>query len=342
MNTLIHSIEACNLTKYYGASPAIKDVSFTVRPGEVVGFLGPNGAGKSTTLRILSGLMRADRGTAYIDGISVAREPEQVKARVGFMPENNPLPEDLRVKEYLHYRARLKGLPRREVCSRVEEVMEQCDLARHTRRKLIGTLSKGFRQRVGLADAILSRPAVTIMDEPTIGLDPHQILQIRKLIDSMRGNMTVILSSHILAEVELSCDRVLIINQGHVVAAGSPDKLRTEFFPQSSYRMEVAGPDEQLRASLARLPAQFTPQFGAPDAKGFRPVTLSTDATEDLSEPLLQTLARTESLRVRQFERHRPTLEDIFLAATKRSWEEENGELISPEPPSGAAGATDS
>lgn len=330
MNTLINSIEVCHLTKNYGASPAIKDVSFTVRPGEVVGFLGPNGAGKSTTLRILSGTMRADRGSAYIDGISVAREPERVKERVGFMPENNPLPEDLRVKEYLHYRARLKGVPRREICRRVDEVMEYCDLARHTRRKLIGALSKGYRQRVGLADAILSRPAVTIMDEPTIGLDPHQILQIRKLIDNMRGSMTVILSSHILAEVELSCDRVLIINQGHIVAAGSPDKLRAEFFQKPSYRVEIAGPDEKLDAALATLSVPFTPQAGAPDPAGFRPVILQTEATEDLSEPLLRALGSTEGLRIRQFERHRPTLEDIFLAATRRSWEEESTDLVTP------------
>jgi ABC-2 type transport system ATP-binding protein len=322
-----YSIEARHLTKFFGRSAAIRDVSFTVNPGEVVGFLGPNGAGKSTTLRILSGLMRADKGVAFIDGLSIARDPEKVKERIGYMPENNPLPEDLRVKEYLHFRARLKGLPSREIRSRVEEVMEHCDLARQARRKLIGSLSKGYRQRVGVADAILSKPAVTIMDEPTIGLDPHQILQIRKLIDSMRGETTVILSSHILAEVELSCDRVLILNQGHIVASGSPAELRKEFFQQPHYVAAIAGEGNVLESALSALPAEFERTLGEPDAKGFRLLTLKGRDEADQSEALLRTLTHTDGLRVKRFERKVPTLEDIFLAATRRSWEEEHPKL---------------
>lgn len=329
MSSIPHSIEVRHLTKHYGSAPAIKDVSFTVRPGEVVGFLGPNGAGKSTTLRILSGLLRADSGEAYVDGVSVAREPEQVKKRIGFMPENNPLPDDLRVIEYLRYRARLKGVAGRDVKARVDEVMERCDLTRRARRKLIGSLSKGFRQRVGVADAILNRPAVTIMDEPTIGLDPHQILQIRKLIDGMRGSTTVILSSHILAEVELSCDRVLIINQGRVVASGAPAELRAEFFRRPGYLAEVAGSDDALEEALSPISSNIHTRSEPPDPEGFRKITISSETSEDLSERLLRALAANRRLRLRSFERHNPTLEDIFLAATRRSWEEETP-LIAP------------
>ena len=189
------SIRVENLTRNYGAITAIKNVSFTVNRGEIVGFLGPNGAGKSTTMRILSGIMSATAGSAWVGGISVAQNPHEVKRRIGYMPENNPLPDDMRVVEYLRFRARLKGVPGRKLRATVEEVMETCDLARTARRKIIGTLSKGFRQRVGIADALLGNPEVIIMDEPTIGLDPHQIQGIRKLINNLRGRLTVVLSA---------------------------------------------------------------------------------------------------------------------------------------------------
>jgi ABC-2 type transport system ATP-binding protein len=320
-----HSIEARGLTKFYGATAAIKNISFTVAPGEVVGFLGPNGAGKSTTLRILSGLLRADRGEAYIDGVSVARHPSRVKKRIGYMPENNPLPEDLRVLEYLRFRARLKSLPRRTRGQRIDEVLEICDLQRTARRKLIGSLSKGYRQRVGLADAILGEPAVTILDEPTIGLDPHQVLQIRKLIDSLRGKTTVILSSHILSEVEISCDRVLILNRGVIVAAGAPAALRREFFPGRRYEVEVAGPTEAVEQASGGVGAVARIERGpdAPDEDGFRRLTLHFATEEDCGERLLSLLSTHPQLRLRHFGARQPTLEEIFLAATRRSWEVE-------------------
>ncbi len=327
-----HSIEARDLTKFFGATAAIKGVSFTVAHGEVVGFLGPNGAGKSTTLRVLSGLLRADRGEAYIDGVSVARHPAQVKKRIGYMPENNPLPEDLRVAEYLHFRAKLKGLPRRERRSRVDAVLEACDLQRTARRKLIGTLSKGYRQRVGLADAILNRPALTILDEPTIGLDPHQVLHIRRLIDGLRGQMTVILSSHILAEVEISCDRVIILNQGIIVAAGAPDDLRSEFFPGLRYEVEVSGASEAIEGAARSVGVEYSllRRNSAPDVEGFRTVLLHFKTEEDDSERILSALASHPELRIRSFRRSKPTLEDIFLAATRRSWEIETDDLTPP------------
>jgi len=233
------SIRVENLTRKFGRLNAVKDISFTVNKGEVVGFLGPNGAGKSTTMRILCGIMQATSGSAWIEGVSVAQDPQRVKQLIGYMPENNPLPENLRVAEYLDFRARLKGVPRKELRATVKKVMDTCDLARTAQRKIIGTLSKGFRQRVGIADALLGDPKLIIMDEPTIGLDPHQIQGIRKLIDQLRGNMTVVLSSHILPEIERSCDRVIIINQGRVVAAGTSAQLRQEFLPGNRFEIEI-------------------------------------------------------------------------------------------------------
>lgn len=317
------------LTKRFGAATAIRDVSFEVQRGEIVGFLGPNGAGKSTTLRILSGLVPATSGEAWVAGVSVARDPHEVKRRIGYMPENNPLPEDMRVVEYLRHRARIKELPRGRRRGRVDEVMELCDLHRKARRKLIGVLSKGYRQRVGIADAILSEPEVVIMDEPTIGLDPHQILIIRRLIDALRGKVTLILSSHILAEVEISCDRVLILNQGRLVASGSRDTLRREFISGNRYALEFAGALETLHSALRGLdPAMEVGEGTKSPCGDFMRHTLRSNQVEDLSEALLTGLSRSSGLRIRAFHRLEPTLEDVFLAATRRSWEQEQEAFV--------------
>ncbi|MGA0133309.1 MAG: ABC transporter ATP-binding protein, partial [Opitutales bacterium] len=229
------AVAAEGLTKRYGSLIAIEDVTFSVAPGEIVGFLGPNGAGKSTTMRILSGTMAATSGRASIWGASVALDPASAKRSMAYMPENNPLPEDLRVEEYLVLRARLKDVAPDRVKERVARVMEDCDLARRAAGRLIGQLSKGFRQRVGIADALLSEPRAVLLDEPTIGLDPHQILGIRDLIRSLRGRMAVLISSHILHEVEQVCDKVVIINRGRVVAQGRPEDLRRELRGTASF-----------------------------------------------------------------------------------------------------------
>ncbi|MBL9187428.1 MAG: ABC transporter ATP-binding protein [Opitutaceae bacterium] len=314
------AIEVTHLVKTYGGVTAVSDISFTVAQGEIVGFLGPNGAGKSTTMRILTGYLPATAGTVSICGASVAAEPDLIKRRIGYMPENNPLPEDMRVSEYLYFRGRLKEVPRRKLGPRIDEVLEVCDLKR-VRHKIIGQLSKGYRQRVGIAEAILAEPPVIIMDEPTIGLDPHQILIVRDLIASLRGRMAVIISSHILPEIEMTCDRVLIINQGRVVASGTPADLRRDIFGQSSYQLEINGDPAALPAILAELDATLqVSEQTAPDAAGFRRVTLTTRREDDLGEPLLRALA-SKNLRVRALSRRQPTLEDVFLAATRRSWD---------------------
>src|SRR4051812_7523585 len=270
------AIEVSHLVKTYGGVTAVSDISFNVARGEIVGFLGPNGAGKSTTMRILTGYLPATSGRVNICGIPVATEPDQAKRKLGYMPENNPLPEDMRVSEYMYFRGRLKEVPRRKLGPRIDEVLELCDLKR-VRHKIIGQLSKGYRQRVGIAEAILAEPPVIFMDEPTIGLDPHQILIVRDLIASLRGRMTVIISSHILPEIEMTCDRVLIINQGRVVAKGTPGHLRREMFGHSTYEVELAGSAESIPLALATIDPSFRVTAEAePAADGFRRVTLTT------------------------------------------------------------------
>jgi ABC-2 type transport system ATP-binding protein len=252
--------------------------------------------------------------------VPVATQPDEVKRNIGYMPENNPLPEDMRVSEYLYFRGRLKEIRRRLLGPRIDEVLEVCDLKR-VRHKIIGQLSKGYRQRVGIAEAILAEPPVIIMDEPIIGLDPHQILIVRDLIVSLRGRMTVLISSHILPEIEMTCDRVLIINQGRVVAQGTPNDLRREILGRSTYQLELAGELDALPALLAGVePSLRIATRGEANGDGFRELTLITEHTGELGESLLRALL-AQSFRVRALGRVHPTLEDVFLAATKRSWD---------------------
>jgi ABC-2 type transport system ATP-binding protein len=320
----VPAIEVSHLVKAYNGIPAVNDISFTVGRGEILGFLGPNGAGKSTTMRILTGYLPATGGSVRVFGLPVASRAEEVKRLIGYMPENNPLPEDMRVSEYLYYRGRLKEVPRSRLSVRLDEVLALCDLTR-VRHRIIGQLSKGNRQRVGIAEAILAEPPLIIMDEPTIGLDPHQILIVRDLIARLRGRMTVIISSHILPEIEMTCDRVLIINRGQVVAQGSPAALRREFLGRSAYELEVAGELEALPAVLARvdpslrLEPPLATESGASAA--FQRLRVVTDREDDLGEALLRAVVATPGLRVRGLRRAEPSLEDVFLAATQRTWD---------------------
>ena len=316
------SIQVKNLNRQFGKIKAIQNVSFTVNHGEIVGFLGPNGAGKSTTLRILSGTMTATSGEAWVAGVPVAQNPYEVKRRVGYMPENNPLPDDMRVAEYLNFRARLKEVPAARIRETVQEAMEICDLARTARRKIIGMLSKGFRQRVGIADALLGNPEVIIMDEPTIGLDPHQIQGIRRLIDSLRGRMAVILSSHILPEIEHSCDRVIIINRGRIVANGTHSELQEEFVPGHRFAIEIKGTDEAVLESLKtnQIQAEILDSSETKDDR--RKINLRAADNDILGTDLIAAIHSHPSCTLHSLVSRKPSLEEIFLAATKRSWEE--------------------
>ena len=241
------------------------------------------------------------------------------------MPENNPLPEELRVIEYLRWRAKLKNVPRKEIRARVDAVMEACDLARKARRKLIGTLSKGFRQRVGIADALLSEPDVIILDEPTIGLDPHQILGIRALIRSLRERKAVLISSHILPEIENVCDRVIIINGGRIVAAGTPDELRREFILSRTFSIDTNAPAELIRAALGEGCTVEPDDDDGGNAENCgnapRLRTAKLPATSELAPENALAALVGEGWLVREFHEVRPSLEDIFIAATKRSYD---------------------
>ncbi|HOB32602.1 MAG TPA: ABC transporter ATP-binding protein, partial [Verrucomicrobiota bacterium] len=238
-------IEVANLTKRYAGHTAVSDISFTVGRGEIVGLLGPNGAGKSTTMRILSGLMPATSGTVRVAGFDVFRDSREVRRRIGFMPENNPLHTDMRVREYLRFRARLKGLGGKRLKERVNTVMEQCGLTDVSRR-IIGQLSKGYRQRVGLADALVHEPELIFLDEPTIGLDPHQIRSVRQLIKNLGRSHTVLISTHILPEVEMTCNRMVIMYQGKILAADTPENLQQLMSSNSQVIAEIAAPESDL------------------------------------------------------------------------------------------------
>jgi ABC-2 type transport system ATP-binding protein len=321
MNPLEHSIVAKSLTKRYGRTEAVRNLSFTIGRGEIVGFLGPNGAGKSTTLRMLTGILRATAGYLTVCGKAIPLHAHKIRREIGYMPENNPLPEEMRVIEYLRFRAQIKEIPYRERRKRIEHAMEVCELHRKARRKIIGTLSKGFRQRVGIADSILAAPSVTILDEPTIGLDPHQVIAIRRLLDNLRGETTVIFSSHILSEVEISCDRVLILNQGQLVASGTSDELRREFMPGSHYQIEAAGNPADIYAALTSLGDEWSVDIDPIPREGFRICNLLNKENGTDGEKVLNGLIQSRNLRIRSFHSIQPKLEDIFLKATRRSWE---------------------
>ncbi|MFN0127488.1 MAG: ABC transporter ATP-binding protein, partial [Verrucomicrobiales bacterium] len=236
-------IEVEHLTKRYPGRTAVDDISFSVGRGEVVGFLGPNGAGKSTTMRILTSYLPATSGRVSVAGYDVFAESLKARREIGYMPENVPLYDDFRVKEYLTFRARLKGLRGRDCRRRVGEVMDLCGLA-DVRKKMIATLSKGYRQRVGLADALVHRPQLLILDEPTNGLDPNQIRQVRELIRQLGDKHTILLSTHILTEVEATCRRVIIIDSGKIKASDTPEALQQRLRTAGAIEFEArAEPD---------------------------------------------------------------------------------------------------
>jgi ABC-2 type transport system ATP-binding protein len=313
-------IEVSNLTKCYAGRTAVNGISFAVAPGEIVGLLGPNGAGKSTTMRILSCFMPASSGTARVAGFDVFHQSAEVRRRIGYMPENNPLYPEMRVREYLKYRARLKGLGWRRSRQRVTTVMEQCGLADVSRR-IIGQLSKGYRQRVGLADALVHEPDLIILDEPTIGLDPRQIRSVRQLIKSLAGKHTVLISTHILPEAEMMCSRMLIMLGGKILAADTPDNLQRRMAGSSQISAEIAAPAELLRDCFAQLPEME--QFDVSPGEGeFQRCALTPRDGLDL-RPIIFALARERGWTLRELTRHRHTLEDIYVQITQPVEEEE-------------------
>ncbi len=305
-------IKVENLTKRYAGQTAIQDLNFEVGKGEIMGFLGPNGAGKSTTMRILSSFMPPTSGRASIAGYDIFEQSLQARSHLGYMPENVPLYNDMRVTEYLNYRAALKGVPSRRVAERVGDVKELCGL-KEVEKKIIGALSKGYRQRVGLADALVHEPDLLILDEPTSGLDPNQIRQVRDLIKNLGKQHTILLSTHILPEVEMTCSRVIIINRGRIEACDTPENLLG--------RIRTAGG--------VIVEAKVGSDDGADELKkiaGVRDVTTSTDgdwqvfalrveANTDVREEVYR-LANERRWALRELSQRKATLEDVFVEIT--------------------------
>jgi len=313
-------IKVENLTKRYAGVTALSNVSFEVQRGEIVGFLGPNGAGKSTTMRILTGFIPASSGRVEVAGLDVFENSLEVRERVGYMAENNPLYVDMRVSEYLRFRAKLKGLPRAERKERIPEVMQMCGI-KDVSHRIIGHLSKGYRQRVGLADALLAEPDLLILDEPTIGLDPVQIRQVRQLIKDLGQRHTILLSTHILPEVEMTCNRVMIIHHGRILASDTPDNLKKTLRAGGQVQVEVRGPGSEVQAKLRAVEG-----VASINAKliedGYVQVAVTPKPGADPREAIYQAVAANGWV-LRELSYTRTTLEDIFVQITREEDEAE-------------------
>ena len=301
-------IEAEGLTKYYGPMPAIRDVSFTVERGEVVGFLGPNGAGKSTTMRILTCYMPPTAGLARIDGLDCFDKSLEVRRRVGYLPENVPLYGELTVRGFLRFAAGAKGVDSKKIKSEVSRVVGVCGLEKAAHR-MISHLSKGFRQRVGLAQALLNNPSVLVLDEPTIGLDPTQIIEIRRLIQELREEHTVLLSSHILPEVAQICQRVLIINKGQIIATDSPANLTSQLQKSAQVQLQVRGNTAELALALESLGGVQKVTVAAGETGR---VFVETDRSGDL-RPEIARLVVDKRMDLLELKLVDLSLEDIFM-----------------------------
>jgi len=302
-----------NLTKRYAGHTAVNDLSFQVEKGEIVGFLGPNGAGKSTTMRILSSFMPATSGRAAIAGFDVFTQSIEARRHLGYMPENVPLYTDMRVSEYLAYRGALKGVHGGRLKERIGDVLELCSLD-DVQRKPISALSKGYRQRVGLADALIHEPDLLILDEPTIGLDPNQIRQVRDLIRNLGKRHTILLSTHILPEVEMTCSRVIIIGKGRILASDTPQNLRGAIRSAGGVRFEVRAGTDSAEAEIRKVPGvrEVTVE---PDGE-WSLCQLRTEAGADVREELFR-LAADRRWSVRELTRRNVTLEDVFVEITQ-------------------------
>lgn len=305
-------IEARHLVKWYGPTRAVNDLSFNIPAGEIVGFLGPNGAGKSTTLRMLTSYLPPTSGSAVVAGHDVLKNSEGARSSIGYLPESTPLYPEMRVEEYLHYRGKLMGMDRKRRKQRIDNVCARCGLA-HNRRRLVGQLSKGNRQRVGLAQALLHEPPVLILDEPTAGLDPNQISEVRKLISELRGKHTILLSSHILPEVEKVASRVLIIAGGRIVAQGSPDELRQSVGTGGRVIVEVQADQNDLQTALRQLSGVAAVDVQINDG-WCRALVTPSDATD--IRPAIGKLLAARAWPLREMRHDTVSLEEFFVQIT--------------------------
>jgi ABC-2 type transport system ATP-binding protein len=307
-------IDVENFSKSYAGFRAVQNISFNVSKGEIVGFLGPNGAGKSTTMKVLAGYLPPTDGRISIAGLDVVTDSIEVRKRIGYMPENVPLYTDMRVIEFLRFRAELKRVPRRKIRERVEYVIDRCTLG-DVRNKIIGTLSKGYRQRVGLADAMVNDPDLLILDEPTIGLDPNQIRSVRDLIRDLGKDHTILLSTHILSEVELTCNRVLVINRGKIEASDTPANLTKLVRGGGSVLLEVKAPSAQVISRLEALP-EIDDVEVTPGENGWIVAKVFGKTGTDIREPIYGVVKRND-WPLRELARVKATLEEAFVELTQ-------------------------
>ena len=302
-------IEVSGLTKLYGPRTAINDLSFSIKEGEIVGFLGPNGAGKSTTMKILTGFMPASFGTAKIAGFDVFDQPIEVKRNVGYLPENPPVYLEMIVEDYLVYAARLHDVEKTKIKAAVNSAIERTGLA-HVRKRIIGNLSKGYRQRVGIAQALVHSPKVLILDEPTVGLDPVQIIEIRELIKSLAGQHTVILSSHILPEVTATCQRIIVINKGHIVAQDSIDRLTTRMRQGLLFQLQVKNPSSSGISAIQSISG-----VKSVSQEGSKLIVEIMPDQSELRDRIVETAVQ-EKMGVLEFSAEKLSLEEVFLQLT--------------------------
>jgi len=312
------AITVRNLTKLYGQEKAVDDISFDVKTGEILGFLGPNGAGKTTTMKIITCYMPPTSGTVDVDGYSIAEHSLEVRRKIGYLPEMNPLYLDMNVVEYLEYSAQLFGMDNGALKSRLKEMVDVCGIG-DVRHKDIGELSKGYRQRVGLAQAMIHDPEVLILDEPTSGLDPNQIVEIRNLIRKLGRAKTLILSTHILSEVQATCDRIIIINEGSIVADGSPDQLQREFHGaeilQVELKADVGNPMTDLFPVLKALPQVESVDFQESEGSNHR-FMLTAARGSDIRESMFRTAVERQWVLL-EMARKGTSLEEVFHKLTR-------------------------
>ena len=304
-------IEIQNLTKRYGQIKAVNNLNFTVEKGEILGFLGPNGAGKTTTMNIITGFLPSSEGTVKVCGYDIMENPKEVKKRVGYLPEQPPVYMDMTVKDYLSFVSELKMVDKKLRRSQISDIMELVRIGDH-RNRLIKNLSKGYKQRVGLAQALIGSPEVLVLDEPTVGLDPKQIIEIRKLIKALGKEHTIILSSHILPEVSAVCERVVIINKGEIAAIDTPENLSKGFGTASRLLVTVAGPKNSVLNTIKEIYGVKYVEPGVDKEKDVLSYVVESDKDIDIRKPLFFALAKV-GLPILELRSLDMTLEDIFL-----------------------------
>ncbi len=314
-------IEVRELTKNYGPHKAVDRLSFSVKKGEVVGFLGPNGAGKTTTMKIITGFMPPSAGSVTVAGFDVFEDPIEVKKRIGYLPETPPVYGEMTVESYLKFVARLKGVEKSKLSAQVERAIEKTDLG-SVRKRMIQNLSKGYRQRVGISQALVSEPEVLILDEPTVGLDPRQVAEVRKLIKDLAGHHTIILSTHILPEVQATCERIIIINRGRIAAEDSLDGLSRRMSGSARVHVRVVDMKDSVVGDL-----RSTPGVQGVVARGGGVIEIDTDGSKGITPKLAERVV-TAGCGLLELREERINLEDVFLKLTTSEENQNKGATL--------------